>query len=181
MLTKAHMLVAAFIFPVALMFLVTGSLYTWGFKGSYESESTVIDLQAPLTGDLEQAVNLVQDELASRGIERPSGSPGIKRGGTSFKLEWTGAGRDVVLEPTADPGTARLTIKDTTWYRHLVQLHKAKGGQPFKFYAAILAASLFISLLSGFIMAWQVPRYRRLVIGFAIAGVAMFFAMLGAS
>ena len=59
-------------------------------------------------------------------------------------------------EPTSDELFAKLTISETTWYRNLVQLHKAKGGQLFKVYAAGLAISLFIILLSGFLMAWQV-------------------------
>ena len=32
-LMKAHALLAAFILPVAIMFFVTGALYTWGKKG----------------------------------------------------------------------------------------------------------------------------------------------------
>jgi hypothetical protein len=63
----------------------------------------------------------------------------------------------------------------------LVQLHKAKGGQLFKVYAAILAVSLFIILFSGFIMAWQVPKYRKLALIFSTAGISMFLLMIGAS
>ena len=86
--------------------------------------------------------------------------------------------RDVVLEPTADRLTAKLTVKDTTWYRHLVQLHKAKGGQLFKFYAATLAISLFVILLSGFVMAWQVPKYRRMAIVCSATGIGVFLLMM---
>ncbi len=43
-LTKIHLLLAAFMFPVALMFLVTGGLYTWRFKGSYVSTSSDVSL-----------------------------------------------------------------------------------------------------------------------------------------
>ena len=32
-LMKVHTILAAFIFPVALMFMITGALYTWGIKG----------------------------------------------------------------------------------------------------------------------------------------------------
>ena len=64
-------------------------------------------------------------------------------------LEWTGSSKDVILEPTDKKLIAKLTVKHTTWYRHLVQLHKAKGGNPFKVYAAILAISLALLLASG--------------------------------
>jgi hypothetical protein len=180
-LVKIHMLLAAFIFPVACMFLVTGGFYTWGIKGSYNSEVHVISLAKPLTQDQQHLETLTRQELEKLSVAVPSGAAKVKKGGTSFKLEWTGSDRDVVLEPTSDSLSAKLTIKETTWYRHLVQLHKAKGGQLFKIYAAILAISLFIILFSGFIMAWQVPKYRKLALIFSAAGLCMFLLMINAS
>ena len=102
----------------------------------------------------------------------------MKKGGTSFKAEWTGSRRDVTLEPTDAELTAKLTVKNTTLYRNLVQLHKAKGGQLFKIYAALLAISLFTILSTGFILAFQVPKYRSPAIFAAILGVALFLAMV---
>lgn len=180
-LVKIHMLLAAFIFPVACMFLVTGGLYTWGIKGSYTSEVHMISLAKPLTRNQDNLEALVREELNRLSVAPPSGGAKIKKGGTSFKLEWTGSGRDIVLEPTSEELSARLTIKETTWYRNLVQLHKAKGGQLFKIYAAILAISLFTILLSGFIMAWQVPKYRKSAFIFSLAGLCVFLLMIWAS
>lgn len=180
-LIKVHMLLAAFIFPVALMFLVTGGLYTWGIKGSYNSEVYAIALETPLLADQDELQALVERELALRSVAAPSGSAKIKKSGTSFQLEWTGSGRDVVLEPTAESLSAKLTIKETTWYRNLVQLHKAKGGQLFKFYAAGLAISLFAILLTGFTMALQIPKYRNLALMVSLAGVLMFFLVVALS
>jgi len=181
MLVKVHLLLAAFIFPVAVMFLITGALYTWGIKGSYYPETHMIALDKPLTEDQPFLVTLVERELRRLSVAPPSGDANLKKGGTSFKLEWTGSGKDVLLEPTADSRLAKLTIKETSWYRHLVQLHKAKGGQLFKIYAAILAASLFVILFSGFLMAWQIPQYRRLAIIFSAFGVCIFLLMIFAS
>lgn len=180
-LVKVHMLLASFMFPVACMFLITGGFYTWGIKGSYNSEVHTILLDKSLVQDQVYLESLVQRELERLAISVPSGGASIKKGGTSFKLEWTGSGRDVVLEPTSDELTAKLTIKETTWYRNLVQLHKAKGGQLFKIYAAGLAVSLFVILLSGFLMAWQVPKYRKQALIFSSAGLVIFLLMIGAS
>ena len=118
-----------FIFPVALMFLITGGFYTWGIKGSYNTEVHAIALEKPLAPDQGELKALVEQQLQILSIAVPSGGAKIKKGGTSFKLEWTGSARDVVLEPTSDSLSAKLTVSETTWYRHLVQLHKAKGGQ----------------------------------------------------
>ena len=131
-------------------------------------------MTAPLQQDKAALADIVKAELDQRGIEYPSGKAKIKRGGLSYTYEWTGSRRDVVLEPTEDPRLAMLTIKETTWYRKLVQLHKAKGGQLFKFYAAALAVSLFAILLSGFIVAWQIPKYRVQAVAATVAGLGCF-------
>jgi hypothetical protein len=180
-LTKIHMLLAAFIFPVALMFLVTGGFYTWGIKGSYVSETHQLPLDQPLTDDQTMLVELTEQTLQQLSIAPPSGGAKVKKVGTSFQLEWTGRARDVVLEPTADPLVAKFTVKETNWYRNFVQLHKAKGGQLFKFYAAILAVSLFSILLSGFLMAMQIPKYRKMSMVAALMGIGLFIVMVSLS
>jgi hypothetical protein len=70
---------------------------------------------------------------------------------------------------------AQLTVKETSWYRNLVQLHKAKGGIVFKIYAAVFAIALGLILISGFIMAWQAPKLKRLTIGAFVAGIGSFY------
>jgi hypothetical protein len=177
-LAKVHLLLAAFMFPAALMFLITGGLYTWGIKGSYEIQVIQVVLDKPLAEDQAALTHHIENELQALSIEVPSGGAKIKRAGTSFQFEWTGSGRDVVLEPTANPLVAKLTIKETTWYRNFVQLHKAKGGQLFKVYAAALAIALFVILLSGFLMAWRVSRLRQQAIWCATAGLLLFFLVV---
>ena len=173
-LMRVHMLLAAFVLPVAIMFLVTGGLYTWGQKGSYHTETVDLQLTKPLSEDTTMLSGLVSQAVAERGLQMPSGEGRIKRAGTSYLFEWTGADIDIQLEPTADPLTARLKLKDTTWYRHLVQLHKAKGGQLFKFLAAFFAISLLLILISGVLMAMQLPRYRGQALMAMAAGLAVF-------
>lgn len=180
-LTQVHLLLATFMFPVALMFLLTGGLYTWDIKGEYDSQTHMVPLASPLVADADQLKALAERELRRLGVALPSGGHGVRKAGTSFQLEWTGAERDVVLEPTTDELNARLVIKETGWHRHFVQLHKAKGGSLFKVYAAALAVALFVILLSGFLLAWQVPRYRRLAAGCAIAGFATFVLLAAVS
>jgi hypothetical protein len=180
-LIKFHLLLAAFIFPAALMFIVTGAFYTWEIKGSYSSEVHMLSLDEPLLDDQQVLVGIISRELQRLSVSPPSGKAKLKKSGTSFQLEWTGSKRDIVLEPTPDEFLAKLTIKETSWYRNFVQLHKAKGGQPFKVYAALLAISLFTILLSGFIMAWQIPKYRNMALTFSAAGIVTFLLVYGLS
>jgi hypothetical protein len=176
-----HSLLAAFTLPAALMFLVTGALYTWGSKGSYKSEVHEIALEAPISADFETLLARTQVELDSLELSPPEGKPKMKTYGSHYLLEWTGSSKDVIFEPTSDPNVAKLTVKDTTWYRALVQLHKAKGGNVFKVYAAFFALTLAVLLLSGFIMAWQLPRLRGATMIATVLGIITFFLAVALS
>ncbi len=176
-LMKAHVILAAFILPVVIMFSLTGSLYTWGIKGGYETISQELPLKEPLPEDLGYLVEVVDKVLKKHDLSLPTGTPKIKKTGKSFQLEWTGSNRDIILKPTANPLIANIKIKNTTQYRQFVQLHKAKGGIAFKVYATILAISLLLLLISGFIMAWQTPTLRRITTISTIFGLIFFFAM----
>ncbi len=180
-LMQIHMLVAAFILPAAILYPLTGALYTWGIKGGYESSRHSIKLQQPLVKDKQVLQAMVEKQLTDKEIEFPSGKAKIKSAGHSFMLEWTGANIDVQLQPTAEPLIAELVVKHTTLYRRFVQLHKAKGGLAFKVYAAIFAVALSILLLSGFIMALKMPKFRLPVLISLSSGIVVFMAMVFSS
>jgi hypothetical protein len=76
---------------------------------------------------------------------------------------------------------AKLTVKETSWYRNLVQLHKAKGGVVFKVYAAFFAFVLGMLLISGFMMAWQTPKLKQITLGAFAAGIISFLVIGGLS
>lgn len=180
-LMKIHALLAAFILPVTVMFAVTGGLYTWGIKGSYNNDVFEISLDAPLSKDSDALVNLINTQLQQRDISQPEGEPKVKSFGSHFRLEWTGSSKDVILEPSENPQIATLTIKHTTWYRNLVQLHKAKGGTAFKVYAAVFATALGLLLVSGFIMAMQTPKLRTPTMVSSLIGLLSFIAFISLS
>ena len=180
-LMKAHALLAAFILPVAIMFFVTGALYTWGIKGGYDTSTYELTLEAPLQADLVELLIVAKNALKQKNIHAPSGHAKVKRIGSSFMLEWTGSIRDITLEPTSKPLIAKLSIKNTTWHRRFVQLHKAKGGTPFKVYAALFSAALLLILLTGFTMAWMIPSLRKLTMVATSLGVAVFLIIVASS
>lgn len=175
-LTTLHLALAAFFFPVALMFAVTGGLYTLEIKSGYDETRRPLPVDEPLKPELGPLVVLVEQELQAAGIAPPSGGASVKKAGTSFELEWTGVARDVVLRPTADPLKAELVIKDTKPWRHLVQLHKAKGSDIAKAISVAWAIGLVAILGSGMVMAWTAPPFRRLAVRASVAGLASFAA-----
>ncbi len=176
-LMKLHVLIAVFILPIAIMFFVTGAFYTWGIKGGYETTVQKLNLKIALHEDLNSLVNVVEEELNKQQISLPTGKAKIKKIGQSFQLEWTGSSKDIILEPTSAPLIAQLKIKNTGWHRHFVQLHKAKGGVAFKVYATVLAVGLLFLLISGFIMAWQLPRLRKMTLISTMLGLIFFVTM----
>ena len=174
LLMKVHALLAAFILPIAVMFIVTGGLYTWGIKGNYTNDVYKIPLNKPMNSDINELTGITQLKLQKLAIDYPEGQPKLKVFGSHFLLEWTGSSKDVILEPTDKKLIAKLTIKNTSWYRNLVQLHKAKGGTAFKIYAAILSISIGVLLVSGFIMALQTPRLKSATLITSIVGFCSF-------
>ncbi|VAV85394.1 hypothetical protein MNBD_DELTA01-1316 [hydrothermal vent metagenome] len=177
-LMRIHAIIATFFLSVGVMYLVTGGFYTGGIKGGYTSASHQLELSSELRPELDALNKIVVKELNARGIPLPTGKSKIKKGGTSFYLEWTGSNRDVTLSPTTDPMVATLKIKDTSFYRGFVQLHKAKGGKAFKVFAIAWAIGLGVLLLSGSIMALQSPMLRKTSIISAICGFIAFIIFI---
>lgn len=181
LLVRWHMLVAAFLFPAILLFLLTGALYTWGVKGDYVSRDYQIALTAPLTDDQDALQAITAKALAERGIAVPTGQPSVRKTGDSVQFDWSGSNRDVSLVPGDDATSAKLTVKDTDWHRYFVQLHKAKGGTAFKVYAAVVALGLFFLVTSGLIVALRVPNMRRGAIAGSVVGLIAFVGIAAIS
>jgi hypothetical protein len=173
-LMKFHVLLAAFILPVATMFMVTGALYTWDIKGSYKDDVYEIQLSKPVQSNVNELTTLAQLELEKLATGYPEGAPRLKVYGNHFLLEWTGSSKDVILEPTDNELIAKLTVKNTGWYRNLVQLHKAKGGVAFKIYAVVFAIAIIALLVSGFLIAWQIPKLKNLALIASLVGLCSF-------
>ncbi len=181
-LTKLHLLLAAFMFPVILMFLGTGALYTWGETGKTVDTKTEITLSAPLDPENKDALRAVAAaELAKAGLDEPTGKSRVRKVGGSFAYEWTGSRRDIVIEPTDDPLVAKVAIKEASPHRVLVQLHKAKGSTLFKVYATALAVVLFLLVVTGVVLGLQVKLYRRMTIIGSLAGLAFFAGIVAVS
>jgi len=71
-LTTIHLLLAAFLLPIALMFATTGALYTVSIKGNYVETSRTLELSAPLTPELSSLTQVAEGALAAEGVEVPS-------------------------------------------------------------------------------------------------------------
>ncbi len=174
-LTKLHLIAAAFMFPAVLMFLVTGGLYTWGNKGEWHESTAEVALPQPFAQmDEAQLRAVASDTLSQRDIAAPSGKSSLSGEGAEASFSWGGARSEIALSQTAEPTVAEAQIKEASLHRWLVQLHKAKGSTVFKVYATLLAAVLFLLVVSGVVMGLQVRALRRLTVVSSLVGVVAF-------
>lgn len=173
-LVHVHLIFAALLLPFIMMFAITGALYTWGIKGSVETNHYDIVLLQPLKYEAEYLHQWLEDVLEIKGINRPSGQGKMKGDAEQYSYEWTGSARDASVAPGNDPLVAHLTIEESSYYHYLVQLHKGKGGVIFKIYAAILAIGLVFLAITGVVMALKMPKFRTLTQRYLITGSFMF-------
>ncbi len=170
-LINVHLILSCFFLPAAVLFFITGACYTMGIVGSYQTKEYVLPVDAPLQADLDTCRAMAMALLESEGFSPPSGGERIRRTGASFVYEWTGSNRDVLLSPAEDPGKVRAEVKNTTFFRRMVQLHKAKGGAFFKWYAVGFAISFMVVLVTGAVMSLLRPSLRKKAIAAAGSGL----------
>lgn len=175
----AHTLIASFIAPVAFMFLVTGGLYTWGITGSfYPAETFFVEITKAIEPNQEAVELFVTKQLAEKGLNPPTGEADFRVNESGVRLRWTGSNLDLNFSTTKDSSIVKFEIRETTLHKRFVQLHKAKGGLGFKIYASILAISLFLLIATGYILAWKLPKYKKLTIITSIVGILFFIFMV---
>lgn len=162
------------------MFAITGGLYTFKITGQYDTRKLSLPLALPAEPKLSELISAAESVLRehNNGV-MPTGNQAIKRAGTSWQFEWTGSNYDFVLEPTTEAGVFSASIKKTTLHRFFVQLHKAKGGLPFKILAAGVAIGLVVLFLGGVLIALSSPKLKQqLFMSFALGAAAFIVAAL---
>jgi hypothetical protein len=176
-LMQVHLILATFIFPIALMFLVTGTLYTLGVEGGYDTQVYTLPLTTPLQKDDATLTDFVTQELQKLQLSPPTGTANNESTDKLIELNWRGAALRVTLEST-QANEAKLTVRKADWLKRLLELHTANGARAFKVYAIVLGTSLFMLLVTGFIMAWQLPKYRKITLYSTLTGVVVFIMMV---
>lgn len=181
LLILGHVLFAGFFLPVAIMFAVTGGLYTFKITGAYETRHAEKALVLGAEPKVDELQRIAQEWLMEiQGLE-PSGTPSVRKLGTSWAFDWPGVRREFTFEPTTREGVYKATYKEASWHRIFVQLHKAKGGLPFKVLAAMMAIGLIFLFASGVAMAYLQPRLRRVLYISLAFGTALFIGAIALS
>ena len=176
-LVRVHVFLACFFLPMAVLYAITGGLYGLRYTGAHQATDIQLALTAPLPTDLAGLVALADAELRAQGIAPPTGEARIRKSGTSYHLEWSGSSRDIELHQTADALTAIFRVKEESAYRRFVQLHKAKGGDLFRYFAAAWMVGLLALVVSGAVMAFTRKPSRNLALASTAAGTLLFIVL----
>jgi len=177
-LIKLHTFVACMLFPVILMFLISGALYTLGVHGTVKKQRFELVLPEGFKPSLAATQSLALKQLRAREIDIPNKKPWFKDDKKGMRMFWGGANISALLKIAKDKKTATLNITKPSWYQRFVRLHKAKGASWFKIYAVAMASGLIILLCSGFIMAWQIPKFRKLATISSLSGIILFMLLV---
>ncbi len=163
------------------MFLVTGALYTYGYKPSSTTVEHRLTLEYPLEKDYDLLNNLLISELAKLNVEHPLGKAKLKRDKKrrSFIMEWEDNNMSVSLRHSSvNKKRAVFKIKHYSWYNRLMSLHKGKGEDIFDIFTIASSVLMLLILISGVILGLQVPGLRKFTLYSLGVGVSLFVGMV---
>ncbi len=178
---KIHLILAATALPVILMYVITGALYTAEYKPSSHDVEYIVQLESPLTRDISLLKQVVHDELVKQGIDDPDGKAKLKtdkkRGGKKFV--WKGDNHYATMWSHADDrSVVTIEVSTPSWYKRLMWLHKAKGGDAFDIFSIVAAIILIFVLITGVIVGLQVKLFRALTLYSMGVGSLLFLSMM---
>ena len=172
------MLLAGFLLPMAIIYFISGALYTLDVKGHIDKQEIALKLEQPFSPDLEKLTTVAERALLARQLPLPDGEAVLRKKRGSYELRWDDLSRVVTLVPGRDAYSATLTIRERSLLTQVMRIHRAEAGITFKILAVILAAGLVIIFSTGVLMAHNIPRLRRPVLLAIAAGLTTFLTLL---
>jgi len=173
-LIKTHTVLAGFFFTTTLLLIVTGGLMNLGVDGDYDETSYSLEIEQPLPTDINVLRKIVINELNNRNISLPKGKADLEIENNSLVFEWEGSSHNVLLKSDGSAQETELIIEQASIFSYLENLHTSEGGPAFKILAIGCSFGLIILLVTGVLMAWHVPRYKKLTIKSMVFGSAIF-------
>lgn len=175
---RMHMLLGAFLLPLAILYFVSGALYTVDIKGHIEKQVFTIQLDNPFTPDLERLTGVVERALSDRKLPIPGGDPTLRKRHGSYELRWDDLAQVVTLVPVREANAVALTVKERSLLTQIMRIHRGEAGTTFKVLGIILALGLIVLFATGVQMAHAIPKLRKPVLIAIASGVATFVVPL---
>jgi hypothetical protein len=161
LIIKIHAILACFFMPVALLYFISGALYSFDIKGNVDKQVFTVALDRPFTPDLAQLSGYIKTTLKQRELSLPSGNPSITRKKGSYEYRWGDLKRLVVAQPTDNPLKLELVYRQRSPLTQLMRVHRAEAGSIIRIYSLSMVVSLILILSSGVFLAVGMPKLRQ--------------------
>jgi len=158
---KLHVILACFFMPMALLYFISGALYSFDIKGSVDKQVYTVALDRPFAPDLEQLSESVTMALDEHNLSPPTGNPVIRKKRGSYEYRWGDLKRLVAVQPTDDPLKVQLTYRQRSPLTQIMRVHRAEAGSVIKTFSLSMVAALLFILGSGVFLAVGMPKLRR--------------------
>lgn len=167
-----HMLLASFLLPLALIYFISGALYTLDIKDSIQKETFSLELEKPFKPDIEILTLELTKALNEKKLFIPDANPTLKKQNSHYKLKWSDLKYSVTAVATKNSKILKVTHRQRSLLTQFMRIHRAEAGSMFKALSLILVIGLILLFTSGVYMALSVSQYKRSSI------VAIFFGLL---
>ena len=159
-LIRIHMILAAFLLPVALLYFVSGLLYSLDVKGSVDKKEVTIHLPQPFVADLDETTKLVEQTLMQNQLPALSISePSLKKKKGVYTWYWSELKYAVHLEAKAGASKAKLTFRERSMLAQVMRIHRAEAGTLFMWVSILLVVGLVMIFATGMLMAHGVAKF----------------------
>jgi len=158
---KMHAILACFFLPLALLYFVSGALYSLDIQGGVQKQVFMLALERPLSPDLDQLSDTVMAALEERHLTRPRGDQSIARKKDAFEFRWGDLRTQVVATPTDNPLEVEMVYRQRSLLTQVMRVHRAEAGSRIRVLSLALVASLVLVLASGLFLAIGMPKLRR--------------------
>jgi len=177
LIMKIHAVLACFFMPLAILYFISGALYSFDIKGHVDKQVYTLELDRPFAPDLAQLSELARKALDQRKLLLPTGSAAIKEKKGSYEYRWGGLKRQVVIQPTGNPLRAKLIYRQRSPLTQVMRVHRADAGLLIRTYSLTMVVSLITILLTGVFLAVGTPKLRRLALVALGAGCLVVLAI----
>lgn len=175
-----HMLLASFFTPAILLFLITGSLYTFDVKGKVSKQKFELKLEKPFEPNLAILTQTVSSFLQNKHLIIPDGNPILKKLKKGYKFYWSGLKYVVYFKAENANSIVHVSYKERSFLTQLMRIHRADAGIIFKTVSLLSVLGLVLVLVSGLYMAYTSKRKKAAFVafflGFALLAILISFS-----
>lgn len=181
-LIKVHGYIAVFFLPMAILYAVTGAFYIVGQSGSTQTASMEFSLTSGWPQSFPEAREAVDHHLQKSRL-KPVPRNVDRRIQENDEFYWRGLTHSVTLTRTGET-SATVTVNENGLFRQLVEIHKNHAGVLYSILGFAFGIAMAILIVSGSLMMFRSPLYRRtatwlLSSGAALCFIAYYLTVLG--